>query len=103
MSKKRGRPKGSRNKKYEHATEIPAACMSCGSTDLVVVGGNIPVIRKIAGTLSTGQQYDRVRWDRKRCKNCGQLIAVRSYYNANNNCADIIPKATQEQQTPKMQ
>jgi len=84
-AKKRGRPKGSRNKVYSEAVEIPASCQMCGSTDLHVVKWNKPLIREIAGNLPDGHTYNRVRWDRKKCDNCGQMVAVRSYYTENTN------------------
>ncbi len=75
---KKGRPKGSKNKQYDLVREIPAACRMCGSTDLVLVKWNKPLVRRISGKIE-GRIYDHVRWDQKVCKNCNQATKVLRY------------------------
>lgn len=76
----RGRPKGSRNREYQTVDQIPAQCTKCYSTKLRIVDGNKPIIRELSGLMRDGARYTRVRWDRKKCMDCGQLIAVRTYF-----------------------
>ena len=80
MAKRRGRPKGSKNRDYETVDQIPAQCTRCFSMKLRIVDGNKPIVREIAGTLPDGTEYDSVRWDRKQCTECQQLIAVRTFF-----------------------
>jgi len=94
VKKKRGRPKGSKNRVYAEAVEIPASCQMCGSSDLVIIDSNRRLIREIDGVLPNGHRFNRVRWDRKKCKNCGQLVAVRKYYVENNNRKPIRSSET---------
>lgn len=72
-----GRPKGSTNKEFKRATEIPAACPECGSTDLRVKPGSHKREMDSSGTVN-GHDYDHVVWRLKVCK-CGQHVKVRTY------------------------
>jgi len=89
--KKRGRPNGSENKVYQDVVEVPPACHSCGSTNLRIINGNKPLIRNLPGKLRSGITYNRVRWDRKICKDCGQMVGVRKFYTEKSNTKNIIP------------
>jgi len=75
--KKPGRPKGTKNLEYDMVDEYPAACRKCGSTDLSTMRNNRPDIKNISGRAANGTIYNRVRWDCKRCKNCGQAVKVK--------------------------
>jgi len=80
MAKKRGRPKGSKNKSYGHARsiQIPPACPSCGSRSLTPVPG-APKIRKVLIGKIEGAVFKAVEWQRCRCDGCGQYVVVRTY------------------------
>ena len=68
--RKRGRPKGSRNKQREIVLEIPPACPKCGATDKSTSLPN-PIIRDyVAGTVPNHPEVTRVTWRRMRCQ-CG--------------------------------
>lgn len=93
-AKRPGRPKGSTNKTYMHATEIPASCPKCGSNQLIKLRGSVPIVRHLVGTLPTGKEYSKVTWTRRQCRKCGQYVSVRAYLGEriieSNNTESII-------------
>jgi hypothetical protein len=60
-------------------TEIPACCPKCLSTERT--GKHCVVVRRITGTLPTGQPYNTVENWRAECKNCGQRLAYNCFQN----------------------
>ncbi len=75
-----GRPKGSKNREYAAAVEIPAACPKCGDSDLKA----LPIsarLKEISGVLRDGYAYRAIRYQNCRC-GCGQYVTVRTYLPA---------------------
>ena len=77
---KKGRPKGSKNKKYEEAksVSIPAVCPKCRSTELRRMPGRATT-RPYKGILDSGHEYSHIIWARHKCDSCGQLVMVKEY------------------------
>lgn len=77
---KRGRPKGSKNKKYEEAksVSIPAVCPKCKSTALKRMPGR-GVRKAYKGILDSGHEYSHMILARHRCDDCGQYVMVKEY------------------------
>ena len=80
QKKKRGRPKGSKNKEYTHARslQIPPECPNCGASSLSNVPGAAKIHKVMAGVIN-GATFKAVDWQRCRCDKCGQYIIVRTY------------------------
>ena len=74
--KKRGRPKGSKNKRHECVAVLPARCVHCDSSELIVE--QTVKTRKIVGAMN-GVKYDTVIWRDCRCKACGRINRYRYY------------------------
>ena len=74
--KKRGRPKGSKNKKRVEAVSIPAQCPTCKSTDIEVQ--RLAQTRYQRGKINDFK-YSQIEYRRCKCRKCGQHLVVRTY------------------------
>jgi len=76
FKRKRGRPKGSKNKVLPSAYEFPVGCPSCESTEYRVISTDrqLQTMVKIGTTT-----YNWVTWRRCRCMNCEQIYMRRVY------------------------
>lgn len=70
MTKKRGRPKGSRNAKATVIEKPLSRCRSCESTEFSVLRS---ATRNIVGTSPDGSRYTSVTHRRVKCKRCGAV------------------------------
>lgn len=76
---KRGRPKGSPNKKIETVRTVPPGCRVCHSTELKKLEGSRVMVQDHHGTLpADGARYTSVTTRRMICK-CGSITAVKTY------------------------
>ena len=76
VSKKRGRPAGSKNHPCEVVETVPAACPHCGSTEREVI--RIVKEMEYGGTSPAGHQRTHIVWRRCQCATCrGYFIEMR--------------------------
>ena len=65
----------------DEVSEQKAACPRCDCTDLRARDGAQKTVLKVSGTRPDGMPYNRVVWRRKECRNCGQVVTVRTLEN----------------------
>lgn len=77
VRRKRGRPKGSKTKPApkEIVVEEKPRCLKCSSTELEYIGRTKSA--KIRG-VHNGQSFDEVIWKMKKCKNCRQVVSIKT-------------------------
>lgn len=75
--REKGRPAGSRNRQYVHATAQPSRCPTCGSTEREAYFRTMET--EYHGIDPAGQPYTHIlrRWTH--CAACGQARIDRSY------------------------
>lgn len=76
-TRKRGRPKGSKNVQRIEAKEVPATCPGCGSTNLKVIRGSQRYQRSTQ-TILDGRLYEKIEYVNKSCE-CGRQLRIRRY------------------------
>ena len=77
-TKPKGRPKGSKTQRYQTVRVVPAKCRACGCTDLRAIPGRKADVRVYEGTFQ-GAKYNRIRWQLKKCHECGHRQYVQSH------------------------
>ena len=78
---RRGRPKGSKNKPAAATVEtVKVQCKKCQSSDTEWVSRT----RKdmVISGVHEGQPYTSIRWNRRKCRNCGQVFMHQQYINS---------------------
>lgn len=76
LKRKRGRPPGSKTKNHPVVDLKPAACISCGKTNLQHLG-TMNILDY--GGFNDGQEYNQIVWYRKQCDGCGQVQVVKVF------------------------
>jgi hypothetical protein len=67
-------------KTTKRTLKVPAFCPKCHSSKFLAnVPGSKEIDRHISGRIDSFV-YKRVKWQRKRCSDCGQVICQRTYY-----------------------
>lgn len=96
--KRRGRPKGAKNKDYsEHVVELPPRCPHCGVSDsAVVVGGSKSPPPTPHRGVKGGQAYTHIEKTRMVCNHCGRRYIRYRYHNRKDNTARIKQAASGE-------
>lgn len=79
-TRKRGRPRGAKNRKREVVTGELTRCKACGSTDREPYEGEPRVVLH-KGVDAAGNAYNVVTWRRTRCSLCGQYRVDQHFEN----------------------
>ena len=78
-TKRTGRPRGSKGKKKPAVFVHPVKCPTCGGTNCKVQPGSAPIVKHVAGVLSSGDRFTSIVWRNKVCSDCGQHFRERTY------------------------
>lgn len=75
--RRRGRPKGSRNRATKTVKAPLPRCAKCKSTEFIILKKISEV--SVRGTTSAGEPYTSVVRRRAQCTHCGQVCVLTSY------------------------
>lgn len=80
MTKKPGRPKGSKTNNYPVSVAVLAVCPNqrCGATDYYVLKG-LPVNVQNYAVMHNGVLYERIEKRKVRCNKCNQLFIEKTF------------------------
>jgi hypothetical protein len=73
--RKRGRPKGSKNKNIDPVLVDPPRCKKCGCTEITTLRTD----RKSLKGIRNGEPFNRITYRRIRCTSCKQVGILRFF------------------------